>query len=143
MAALVRRYARTHVPFVAADVATRWDVPVASVVAILAVLASDGDLIAGHFRPGGADREYCHPEVLQRLRRRSLAALRREVEAVPAADAGQVPPRLAGRRLGRARAGAAHGGDHAAAGHDRRAVSPRARHPPCAHDVRRPRSSTS
>jgi ATP-dependent Lhr-like helicase len=84
MAALVRRYARTHVPFVAGDVATRWAVPVAGIVDILTGLTRDGDLIAGHFRPGGADREYCHPEVLQRLRRRSLAALRREVEAVPA-----------------------------------------------------------
>ncbi len=84
MTALVRRYARTHVPFVAADVAVRWAMPVARVVDVLATLARDGDLIAGHFRPGGADREYCHPDVLQRLRRRSLAALRREVEAVPA-----------------------------------------------------------
>jgi ATP-dependent Lhr-like helicase len=84
MAALVRRYARTHVPFVAADVATRWAVPVAGIVDVLTRLTRDGDLVAGHFRPGGADREYCHPEVLQRLRRRSLAALRREVEAVPA-----------------------------------------------------------
>ncbi|HSP64993.1 MAG TPA: DEAD/DEAH box helicase [Candidatus Deferrimicrobium sp.] len=84
MAALVRRFARTHVPFVAADVATRWAVPVAAIVDVLTALTRDGDLIAGHFRPGGADREYCHPEVLQRLRRRSLAALRREVEAVPA-----------------------------------------------------------
>ena len=83
-AALVRRYARTHVPFVAADIAQRWAIPVARVVEILTALTRDGDLIAGHFRPGGADREYCHPEVLQRLRRRSLAALRREVEAVPA-----------------------------------------------------------
>jgi ATP-dependent Lhr-like helicase len=84
MAALVRRYARTHVPFVAADVALRWAIPLGGVVDVLSSLTRDGDLIAGHFRPGGADREYCHPEVLQRLRRRSLATLRREVEAVPA-----------------------------------------------------------
>ncbi len=82
--ALVRRYARTHVPFVAGDIAIRWALPVAGVVDVLGALTRDGDLIAGHFRPGGADREYCHPDVLQRLRRRSLAALRREVEAVPA-----------------------------------------------------------
>jgi ATP-dependent Lhr-like helicase len=83
LAALVRRYARTHVPFVAGDVATRWALPLRAVSDVLAGLVRDGDVIAGHFRPGGADREYCHPEVLQRLRRRSLAALRREVEAVP------------------------------------------------------------
>jgi ATP-dependent Lhr-like helicase len=84
LAALIRRYARTHVPFVAGDVARRWDTPVARVVDVLTALVRDGDVIAGHFRPGSGDREYCHPEVLQRLRRRSLAALRREVEAVPA-----------------------------------------------------------
>ena len=36
----------------------------------------------GEFRPGGAEREYCDPEVLRLLRRRSLAKLRREVEPV-------------------------------------------------------------
>src|SRR5438445_22117 len=34
------------------------------------------------WRPGAAQREYCHPDVLRSLRRRSLAALRREVEPV-------------------------------------------------------------
>ncbi|HEY7928107.1 MAG TPA: DEAD/DEAH box helicase [Candidatus Dormibacteraeota bacterium] len=83
LAVLVRRYARTHVPFVAGEVAARWAISVHSVVDVLSALVASGELIAGHFRPGGGDREYCHPEVLQRLRRRSLAALRREVEAVP------------------------------------------------------------
>ena len=83
LGALIRRHARTHVPFVARDLATRWALPEQRVVDTLAALVRDGDVIAGHFRPGGADREFCHREVLQRLRRRSLAALRREVEAVP------------------------------------------------------------
>jgi len=90
--ALVRRYARTHVPFVATDVAERWALPLARVTEVLTTLVRDGDLIAGHFRPGGGDREYCHPEVLHRLRRRSLAALRREVEAVPAATLARFLP---------------------------------------------------
>ncbi|MGH7723518.1 MAG: Lhr family helicase [Candidatus Dormibacteria bacterium] len=92
MAALLRRHARTHVPFVAGDVAARWAIPVARVVEVLTSLVRDGDIIAGHFRPGGGDREYCHPEVLQRLRRRSLAALRREVEAVPATTMARFLP---------------------------------------------------
>ncbi len=112
--------------------------PCAGVVEILAALARDGDLIAGHFRPGGADREYCHPEVLQQLRRRSLAALRREVEAVPAATAGQVPAGVAGGRLRRARPRAAARGDHPAAGYGRAAVGARARHPAGADGIRRP-----
>ena len=37
----------------------------------------------GEFRPGGAGTEWCDAEVLRTLRRRSLAALRQEVEPVP------------------------------------------------------------
>ncbi len=92
LAALIRRFARTHAPFLASDPATRWGLPVARVVDALVALVRDGDVIAGHFRPGGGDREYCHPEVLQRLRRRSLAALRREVEAVPGETLGRFLP---------------------------------------------------
>ena len=36
----------------------------------------------GELRPGGSEREWCDPDVLRRLRRASLAALRREVEPV-------------------------------------------------------------
>ena len=34
----------------------------------------------GELRPGGTEREWCDPDVLRRLRRASLAALRKEVE---------------------------------------------------------------
>ena len=34
----------------------------------------------GELRPGGSEREWCDPEVLRRLRRASLAALRKEIE---------------------------------------------------------------
>ena len=34
----------------------------------------------GELRPGGTEREWCDPEVLRRLRRASLAALRAEIE---------------------------------------------------------------
>jgi ATP-dependent Lhr-like helicase len=39
-------------------------------------------VVSGEFRPGGTAREWCDAEVLRRLRRRSLAVLRREVEPV-------------------------------------------------------------
>ncbi|HXM55024.1 MAG TPA: DEAD/DEAH box helicase, partial [Candidatus Dormibacteraeota bacterium] len=81
---LLRRWARTHVPFVAADAAVRWGLPVFGVEQALRRLAARGDLVAGAFRHGVAEREYCHGEVLRTLRRRSLAALRREAEPVPA-----------------------------------------------------------
>ena len=80
---LLARWARTHVPFVSTEPATRWGLPVRAVDQALALLVSRGEVLAGEFRPGHAGREYCHPEVLRSLRRRSLAALRREVEPVP------------------------------------------------------------
>src|ERR1700716_1075535 len=45
-------------------------------------LESDGRIVEGEFRPGGMEREWCDVDVLRRLRRRSLAALRREGEPV-------------------------------------------------------------
>ncbi|HEV3234452.1 MAG TPA: helicase-related protein [Candidatus Dormibacteraeota bacterium] len=80
---LVLRYARTHTPFLAADPAARWALPKQQVSKALSHLVAAGDLLSGEFRPGGAEREFCHPEVLIALRRRSLARLRREVEPVP------------------------------------------------------------
>jgi ATP-dependent Lhr-like helicase len=80
---LLRRYARTHVPFGASDVAARWGLPAGAVDEALRRLTMRGDLITGAFRHGVDDREHCHPEVLRMLRRRSLAALRREAEPVP------------------------------------------------------------
>ena len=62
--------------------AARWGLPVGVVDDALDRLVAAGTLLAGEFRPGGAEREYCDPEVLRLLRRRSLARLRREVEPV-------------------------------------------------------------
>ncbi len=47
---------------------------------MLAGLERAGELIRGELRPGGTRREWCDPEVLRRLRRASLAALRKEIE---------------------------------------------------------------
>ncbi len=81
---LVSRYARTHGPFLAADVADRLGLGVAIVSSALARLTASGRLVQGEFRPGGMATEWCDAEVLRAIRRRSLAALRREVEPVPA-----------------------------------------------------------
>ncbi len=80
--ALLLRFARTHVPFGAIEPAQRWGLSAEEVEAALGRLAAEGMVLAGEFRPGGAGREYCHPDVLRSLRRRSLAQLRREVEPV-------------------------------------------------------------
>jgi ATP-dependent Lhr-like helicase len=80
---LLARYARTHGPFLAEDPARRLGLGVAVVAQTLARLEAAGRVVEGEFRPGGSGREWLDAEVLRRLRRRSLAALRREVEPVP------------------------------------------------------------
>jgi ATP-dependent Lhr-like helicase len=82
---LVARYARTHGPFTPAEPARRLGLGVAVVRETLARLAAAGRVAEGEFRPGGSGSEWLDAEVLRRLRRRSLAALRHEVEAVPQA----------------------------------------------------------
>jgi ATP-dependent Lhr-like helicase len=78
-ARLVRRYAATHGPFTAAELRARYGLDFS---ATLTVLEREGALVRGELRPGGTTREWCDPEVLRRLRRASLAALRKEVEPV-------------------------------------------------------------
>jgi ATP-dependent Lhr-like helicase len=79
---LLARFARTHGPFLAGEPARRWGLPAGVVDDALHRLVGAGSLLSGEFRPGGAEREFCDPEVLRLLRRRSLARLRREVEPV-------------------------------------------------------------
>jgi ATP-dependent Lhr-like helicase len=86
---LVRRYARTHGPFTADDVAARFDLDLDKVQAALGELLRAGRVVEGEFRPGGRGREWCDVEVLGSLRRRSLARLRREVEPVEADALGR------------------------------------------------------
>ncbi|HEX6969448.1 MAG TPA: ATP-dependent helicase [Micromonosporaceae bacterium] len=82
LADLVARYARTRGPFSAADCAARFGLGVSVVDHTLRRLAVRGRVVSGEFAPtGGAG--WCDVEVLRLLRRRSLAALRREIEPVP------------------------------------------------------------
>ncbi|MCB0984413.1 MAG: DEAD/DEAH box helicase, partial [Ilumatobacter sp.] len=77
---LVGRYARTHGPFVTDDVAHRFGISVERAAGALAALGDQ--VVRGEFRPNGSGSEWCDGDVLRQLRRRSLAALRREVEPV-------------------------------------------------------------
>jgi ATP-dependent Lhr-like helicase len=77
---LVRRYARTHGPFLALEPAMRLGLPVGVVENLLRQLEADGRVQLGEFRPGGTEREWCDVEVLRILRQRSLAVLRKEIE---------------------------------------------------------------
>lgn len=77
---LVRRFARTHGPFLVHDPALRFALSNDRVEAILRELVEASTVVRGEFRPDGVEREWCDNDVLRVLRRRSLAAIRREVE---------------------------------------------------------------
>lgn len=79
---IVGRYARTHGPFLARHIALRYHVGIERVDGVLLALDNDKRIVRGEFRPDGTEREWCEVSVLAQLRRRSLAALRREVEPV-------------------------------------------------------------
>jgi ATP-dependent Lhr-like helicase len=74
---LVRRYARTHGPFPTVQLASRYGV---DPTPPLRELERSGVLVRGELLPGGTEREWCDADVLRRVRRSSLAHLRREVE---------------------------------------------------------------
>lgn len=89
---LVARYARTHGPFITRDAADRLGVTSERIVAVCEALENEHRLVRGEFRPNGTEREWCDVEVLRQLRRRSLAALRREVEPVEQAALARFLP---------------------------------------------------
>ena len=82
LADLVARYARTHGPFTDRQVAERLGLGIAVVRHTLRRLDAQGRVLTGEFRPTGVGDEWCDAEVLRRLRRRSLAKLRQEIEPV-------------------------------------------------------------
>jgi len=82
LADLVARYARTHGPFTDRQVAERLGLGAAVVRHTLQRLEAQGRVLTGEFRPTGVGDEWCDAEVLRRLRRRSLAKLRHEIEPV-------------------------------------------------------------
>lgn len=79
---LVSRFARTHGPFTTDQAAARLGLGGAVVRHTLQRLAAQGRVLDGEFRPSGSGSEWCDAEVLRKLRRRSLARLRKEVEPV-------------------------------------------------------------
>jgi ATP-dependent Lhr-like helicase len=77
LSVLVARYARTHGPFTTEELHERYGVDAS---AVLRELEREDQIVRGELRPGGSGREWCDVEVLRRLRRASLAALRKEIE---------------------------------------------------------------
>jgi len=85
---ILRRFARGRGPFTTAEVASRYGLSSDDAEERLIELG----LVRGELRPGGSEREWSDPDVLRRLRRASLAALRKEIEPVePAALARFLP----------------------------------------------------
>jgi ATP-dependent helicase Lhr and Lhr-like helicase len=86
---LVARFARSRGPFTTAEANERFGRDVEDQ---LRVLEREELLVRGELRPGGTEREWCDPDVLRRLRRASLAALRKEVEPAEQATLGRFLP---------------------------------------------------
>ncbi|MCO8307615.1 MULTISPECIES: ATP-dependent helicase [Streptomyces] len=80
---LLARHARTHGPFTSSQAAARFGLGTAVTEGALHRLAASGRVVQGEFHPSGVGQEWCDAAVLRRLRRRSLAALRHELEPVP------------------------------------------------------------
>ncbi|MFC6009522.1 DEAD/DEAH box helicase [Nocardia lasii] len=89
---LVGRFARTHAPFTTADVAARFGLGTAVAATSLHRLLAEKRVVEGEFTPDTAGGEWCDAQVLRRLRRRSLAAARHEVEPVSTAAFGRFLP---------------------------------------------------
>jgi ATP-dependent Lhr-like helicase len=89
MRALVRRYARTHGPFPTHQLAGRYGVDPGPA---LRELEAEGALVRGELLPGGSEREWCDADVLRRVRRASLARLRKEVEAADRSELARFLP---------------------------------------------------
>jgi ATP-dependent helicase Lhr and Lhr-like helicase len=92
LSAVARRYARSHGPFTTAELAGRFGLDPAAAESALQALERDEKLVRGELRPGGTEREWCDPEVLRRVRRATLAVLRREVEPAEQAALGRFLP---------------------------------------------------
>ena len=86
---LVLRFARGRGPFTTAEAEAHFGFELEP---LLHELERSDALVRGELRPGGSEREWCDPEVLRRLRRASLAALRKEVEPAEQAALGRFLP---------------------------------------------------
>ncbi|HEY5223349.1 MAG TPA: DEAD/DEAH box helicase [Microbacteriaceae bacterium] len=89
---LIGRYARTHGPFTTAEAAARFGLGTAVVQDTLRRLEHGRRVTEGEFRPNATGTEWCDSDVLRRIRRLSLAALRHEVEPVDQHTFGRFLP---------------------------------------------------
>ena len=79
---LLSRYARTRGPFTTSDAAERFGLGRRVAADVLTRMSLDTKLVRGEFTDSDESDQWCDAEVLRILRRRSLAALRAQVEPV-------------------------------------------------------------
>ena len=79
---LVMRYVRTHGPFLAETMADHFQLGVGIIRTVLKQKLREGRVVFGEFLPDGHGQEWCGAEVMRRIKRRSLAKLRAQVESV-------------------------------------------------------------
>lgn len=102
---ILMRFARGRGPFPSDAVASRYHLPPERVERALASLVSEERLVLGELRPSGTTREWCDPEVLRRLKRRTLEKLRKQAAPVEPSVLGRFLPDWQG--LGERRKGLA------------------------------------
>ena len=90
--ALLMRWARTHAPFTTEAVALRYGLIPAQAAMLLQRLTAAGKLLHGEFTPGGSSAEWCEPDVLRQIKRRTIAMLRGQVAPVPREVLGRFLP---------------------------------------------------
>jgi ATP-dependent Lhr-like helicase len=82
---LLGRYARTRGPFTTRDAAERFGLGLRVAADVLGRMSVDRRLVRGEFTTEEDSEQWCDADVLKILRRRSLAALRAQVEPVSTA----------------------------------------------------------
>ncbi len=104
---LITRYSRTHGPFTVEDVVRDLALPPAVIAQRLSISRSAGRIIEGWFVPDSPGPQWCHPDVLRLIKRRSVALLRQQIEPVSHAALAtflprwqNVGPRASGRLRG-------------------------------------------
>jgi ATP-dependent helicase Lhr and Lhr-like helicase len=93
---LITRYSRTHGPFTVDDVVRDLGLPPSVVAHRLAVSRAAGRVIEGWFVPDSPGPQWCHPDVLRLIKRRSVAILRQQIEPVSQAALAAFLPRWQG-----------------------------------------------
>jgi ATP-dependent Lhr-like helicase len=79
---LLRALARTHGPVTRGEMLARYAFPQKWLDETLQELVDIGHMVAGHLTPGALERQWCDRRVLERIHRRTLSVLRREVQPV-------------------------------------------------------------